>query len=113
MIFIHINIIDIPDPALSCVAFDYKIQKDQIMNLLDNVINILNECACLTIPLKVASSTLGIPGWNEYIQPLKDKSCFGNACGGTGCPAQGPLADLRRHTCRKYHWAIKLSYIIP
>ena len=35
----------------------------------------MNEAANLTIPkIKVSGKGRGLPGWNKYVQPYKDKS---------------------------------------
>ena len=37
----------------------------------------MNFCAELTIPTKkITSEPKGIPGWNEFVKPYKNKSIF-------------------------------------
>ena len=50
----------------------------------------------------------GIPGWNSFVEPYKDKSIFWNdVWKSAGMPKNGQLAELRNFTRAKYHWAIK------
>ena len=49
-----------------------------------------------------------IPGWNSFVQPFKDKSIFWhNVWRDSGSPKHGQIAENRRLTRAKYHWAIK------
>ncbi len=50
----------------------------------------------------------GIPGWNEFVKLYKDKSIFRNGVWkNAGSTDNGQLADLRKFSRSKYHWAIK------
>ncbi len=54
------------------------------------------------------SRNLGIPGWNEFVKPYKDKFLFWNdVWKNAGSSDSGQLADLKRFSRSKYHWAIK------
>ncbi len=78
-----------------------------IMNTLEKILQILKKCAYVAIPRQHVN---GIPGWNEYVRPYKDKSLFWHEIWkNAGCPASGQLADLRKFSRSKYHWAIKQS----
>ena len=92
----------------SCTDYSCETHSDVIMNTLGKIIEILKKCAYIAIPRKNANGKMGIPGWNEYVRPCKDKSIFWqDIWENAGCPANGQLADLRRFSRLKYHWAIK------
>ena len=104
----YLGNLDVPDYVFSCNNLSCKSHNDDIMSFLEVIINVLDECARITIPCKKVGHSTGIPGWNEYVRPFKEKSLFWHQVWvNAGCPAQGQLANLRRHTRRKYHWAIK------
>ena len=83
---------------------------EQIMKLLDYVAQQMNRCAWLTIPRKKLGQSTAHPGWNDFVKEHREKSIFWHdVWKNAGRPATGQLADLRRSTRRKYHWAIKQS----
>ncbi len=97
----------IPD-CLTCADVLCNKHDDQIMLFMEHVLDVVYECVELAIPRRRNSGRRGIPGWNESVQLYKEKCLFWHdVWKSAGCPAQGQLADLRRHTRRKYHWAIK------
>ena len=68
--------------------------------------------ACLTadseIPKSSQSRRKRIAGWTEHVKPLHQKALFWHSIW-TECgrPLTGAVADIRRHTRRKYHKAAK------
>ena len=79
-----------------------------IMNSLENITEILKKWANIVIPRLSVNGKPGIPGWNEFVKPYKDKSIFWNdVWKNAGSPDSGQLGDLRRFSRSKYHWAIK------
>lgn len=79
-----------------------------IMQFLDDLVNVMNECAWLSIPRKRINGPTSIPGWNDEVQVYKEKSLFWHQIWkSAGSPTTGQLADLRRFARTKYHWAIK------
>ena len=49
-----------------------------------------------------------IPGWNEYVKPLKDTALFWyNIWKQCGSPRYGTVADIRRKTRGQYHKALR------
>ncbi len=86
----------------------HTIHNDVIMNTLEKITDILNNCVNTTIPRQQGNSRRGIPKWNECVKPYKEKSISWNDIWkNAGCPSSGQLADLRRFSRPKYHWAIK------
>jgi hypothetical protein len=48
------------------------------------------------------------PGWNEYVEPFRDKAIFWhNIWKDNGSPRSGLIANIRRETRAKYHLAVK------
>ena len=49
-----------------------------------------------------------VPGWNEFISPLKEKALFWRSIWiNNGSPRHGHVADIMRRTRAKYHYAIR------
>ena len=68
------------------------------------------EAAEFTIPVTCNKQSSGrIPGWSEFIQPLRDKSLFWHRLW-LDCdrPRSGAVADSMRRTRAAYHYAIRL-----
>ena len=65
--------------------------------------DIMTLCAELTIPVQNVTTNnndkRGIPGWNDFVKPYKDKSIFWNELWvSDGKPTSGILFNLRRFT---------------
>ena len=100
--------VKIPNDLKNCKNMACKMHSDVIMQILNKIIDIMHNASEITIPKKRISNVLGKPGWNKYVQPLKEKSIFWNEIWKeAGCPNQGELAMIRRNTGAKYHQAIK------
>ena len=68
----------------------------------------MNLATELVIPVAKNNTKKGLPGWNEYVKPFKDKSIFWNDIWkSAGSPVTGQLATIRRNTRARYHQAIK------
>ena len=99
--------ITIPDEVISCSNFFCDHHKDDIINIMNGLMEIMNYCARQTIP-KMSVGRRGIPGWNEFVKPYREKSIFWHDLWkSAGCPQNGQLAQIRRQTRAKYHWAVK------
>jgi hypothetical protein len=49
-----------------------------------------------------------IPGWSEFVQPLRDKALFWHQLWlDYDCPKTGAIADSMRRTRAAYHYAIR------
>ena len=101
---------NLPLSVMNCNNFQCKCHNDIITDKVDEIMNIMTLCAEIAIPRKCLGNNRknGIPGWNEFVKPYKDKSIFWNdiwICNGK--PTSGLLFDLRRFARSKYHWAIK------
>ena len=101
---------ELPASVINCNNFMCTNHNYIILQKVDELIDILITSADQTIPTKKVSSNGkgGIMGWNEFIQPYKEKSIFwNNVWKDAGSPKYGELANVRRFARYKYHWAIK------
>ena len=67
------------------------------------------DAAMASIPLTCDRQASGrIPGWSEFVQPLRDKSLFWHRMW-IDCdrPKTGAVADSMRRTRAAYHYAIR------
>ena len=104
----YLNNFSIPETVLTCSDFSCKDHNDTIMDKLEDFMDILILCANESIPSRKATNKPGIPGWNSFVQPFKDKSIFWhNVWKNAGSPPVGQLAEYRKFARSKYHWAIK------
>ena len=99
----------IPEYLLNCNDLLCNEHSNDIQELMDELIQIMINCANKTIPTKKMSNhSKGIPGWKDFVQPYKDRSIYWtNLWKSAGFPPNGPFADERRFARYKYHWAIK------
>ena len=76
---------------------------------MEEAIDIFMFCANSTIPSKIYTNRKkGIHGWNDFVKPYKDESLWWHdVWKSVGSPTTGPLADKRRLTRSRYHWAVK------
>jgi hypothetical protein len=101
----------IPVDALSCKDSSCK-NLVHVQHLNEYAANITDSClraAEAAIPRSCKRQTSGrIPGWSEYVQPVRDKSLFWHKlwleC---GRPKTGAVADCMRRTRAAYHYAIR------
>ena len=110
----YLTLYDLPLSVINCNNFLCKCHNDIIIEKVDEIIEIMTLCAELTIPIQNVTTNVnnngkrGIPGWNDFVKPYKDKSIFWNELWvSAGKPTSGILFDLRRFARSKYHWAIK------
>ncbi len=108
LIDFHLRHLDMSGVQAPCPNYSCKTHSNMIMDTLEKILEILKKCVYVAIPRQRVNGKKGIPGWNEYVRPYKDKSIFWHGIWkNAGCPASGQLADLRRFSRSKYHWAIK------
>ena len=106
----YLRLYDLPLSVINCNNFQCGCHNDIIIEKVDEIIDIMTLCAELTIPTQNVNSNGkgGIPGWNDFVKPYKDKSIFWNELWvSDGKPVSGVLFDLRKFARSKYHWAIK------
>ena len=84
--------------VITCNNFLCNTHDTYILEKLDEFIDIINYCAYATIPIKTIKSKGGVPGWNQFVQPFKDKSIFFNDIWkNAGSPPTGPLAQNKKN----------------
>ena len=90
----------ISQDMVNCNNFQCKQHNDQIIDTLENFMSIIIEFTNDAIGVKRHSNKQGgIPGWNSFVQPFKDKSIFWhNVWRDAGSPKNGQLAEYRRLT---------------
>ena len=101
----YLRIYDLPLSVVNCKNFLCDCHNDIIIEKVDEIIDIMTLCAELTIPIQNVNSNVnsngkrGIPGWNDFVKPYKDKSISWNELWvSDGKPASGVLFYLRKFT---------------
>ena len=108
MLDMYMNDFEIPQDIPMCNNFMCNQHSSLIIDLMDEYMDVLIDCANIAIPKNRMKNKGGIPGWNTFVQPFKDKSILWNDIWkSAGCPRNGQLAQIRRLTRAKYYWAIK------
>ena len=80
----YLTLYDLPLSVINCNNFLCKCHNDIIIEKVDEIIEIMTLCAELTIPIQNVTTNVnnngkrGIPGWNDFVKPFKDKSIFWN-----------------------------------
>ena len=101
----------VPTEALSCT--DVMCCDSSHIHAINNYANsIMGACLCAaecTLPRTSSrQQSRRMPGWSEYVQPLKEKSLFWHQlwvyC---GRPHSGAVADCMRRSRASYHYAIR------
>jgi len=76
--------------------------------LHDKLVNVLIRTGIDTIPLKGRSKHKVVPGWNEFVKKERETCLFWHKIWlNNGCPHTGTVADIRRRTRLKYHYAMR------
>ena len=104
-----LNYYQLPSSIINCNNLFCDIHDNIIIEKIDEILEIMTIAAELTIPTKIVTNEpKGIPGWNEYVKPYKNKSIFCHDLWvSAGKPTSGQLFDDRKFARYKYHWAIK------
>lgn len=103
-----LNVIRTAYNVLECndLKCESAIHKSELQLYHDEIVD-----ACLEadgcIP-RNTNRTKSIPGWNQFVRPLREKSLFWHGLWVTNDrPQHGVVADIMRYTRKKYHKAIK------
>ena len=105
-----LSVLDIPVGALVCTDL-FCCDQDHLTHL-NNYYIMLKAC-CMEaaqdcIPLTRDSRIRRSPGWNDHVQPLKDKALFWhNIWTDMGRPREGVVARIQCATRASYHRAIR------
>ena len=98
-----------PLHVTKCDHLFCDIDNDILIDKLDDNLEIMEYCAEFTIPTRtISNKSKGIPGWNDFVRPFKDKSILCNELWvSAGKPTSGTLFDERKFARTRYHWAIR------
>ena len=98
----------IPNYITQCNNFFCVDHNERLLDLFNALIEIIKGCATISIPRKKVGVRRGLPGWNEFVKPYREKALLWHEIWkSAGSPTQGHLAMIRRQTRAKYHWAVK------
>lgn len=105
-----INNIVIDNELLCCN--DPHCSKEDHRYSLDNLCNSVLECISTAvidnIPVGTNNNCKNIPGWNDYVQPLKEDSIFWKSIWeSAGRPVDTELHRVYKHCRNKYKYAIR------
>ena len=109
---VNLRGVKIPYSALSCRDVNCcNVAHQMALDMYSNQISeALLSAARSTIPKysDKRSSCARVPGWSEYVDPLRTKSMFGhNLWVECGRPRSGVVADVMRHTRASHHYAVR------
>ena len=103
-----LRLIKVPWHAIQCNDVFFKDHFHQIQQFHDNIIQACLDAGYEHIPYSSDSHTKVIPGWNDYVEPLRKQAFFGhNIWQDNNSPRHGIIADIRRKTRCKYHYALR------
>ena len=98
----------IPQNILDCENFQCTEHYDITLELSEQFMDILGTCGDDTIGFKKSTQKHGIPGWNSFVKPYRERAIFWhNVWKDAGRPVGDDLAERRRVTRAQYHWAIR------
>jgi hypothetical protein len=100
--------IDIPLKAIECNNLMCQSHGDSIQKFHDAIISACTLASSNCIPKTGMSKHPVVPGWNDHVEHKRQQSLLWNfiwKC--NGCPKTGIIADIRRSTRARYHYAIR------
>ena len=103
-----LNNIDVPYSLMTCDASHCHCERSTIDKFAKNIIDSCIEAANESISLTSRPKHSGIPGWNEHVKEVEQKSKFWHAlwCE-VGRPRDGAVAAAMKSARRRYHYAIR------
>jgi hypothetical protein len=102
--------IPIPIEAIECKDFQCTSHNNDIKVYYNNIAKACKDACSMTIPhLKSNSNTHnGIPGWNKHVKKYRDEAIFWHSLWKSAdSPRSGVLADIRKKTRARYHYALR------
>ena len=105
-----INNISVDNSSLYCRDLHCTDESHQaaLDGLWLQVMEAISEAAAHNIPSSSSGTRNRIPGWKEFVQPLKEDSSFWYSIWlSSGRPTNGELHNVMKHTRNKYHHAIR------
>jgi hypothetical protein len=102
--------IDVPWGALECCDYLCVDHNMEIENFHDKIIDACLEASftCIPVSKHANEQSKPIPGWHDYVERYKEQAIFWhNIWKDSNSPRSGILADIRKKTRAKYHYAIR------
>lgn len=105
----HLSEINQYQTVFTCVDVHCDVHSDAISKLYSDIIDALKK-SDIFFPRTGSSTTRSdpIPGWNDYVKNYREKAMlWHNIWIDCGKPHHGEVANIRRQTRAKYHYAIR------
>lgn len=103
-----LNNICIPEQAVNCQdVFCHKHCPD-LQEFHDNIVDACLVASATNIPQAGKGYKKVIPGWKDNVAQIRRQAIFWHKlwkC--NNCPMNGAIADIRRYTRTKYHYALR------
>ena len=95
--------------ALTCKDRKCIIHNEQIHQLHKQIIEVCNKASNACLPHTTGkNSRKVVPGWNEYVKEhAENAKVWHDVWVQSGKPKQGDIANMKRKTRLKYHYAIR------
>lgn len=92
---------------VDCTDPNCQVHLEDIDSTCEQILSCLSSSACLCFPKK-CRRTKTVPGWNDHARPLRSAAVFwNNVWKEAGCPSSGVLSQIRKHTKRRYKYAVR------
>ena len=94
---------------MRCRTYKCSLHKDYIYELHKNIINICKEPSAKCFPhTSLNHSKKVVPGWNEHVREhAENAKMWHDVWVQSGKPRQGDIANMKRKSRLKYHYAIR------
>ena len=95
--------------VFTCRDYNCTEHKEQTHNLYKSIINICTEASTKCLPHTSINQTKNvIPGWNEHVKEhARNARIWHDVWVQSGKPREGDIANMKRKTRLKYHYAIR------
>ena len=95
--------------AWKCKDYNCTNHTEYIKSIYSKIVKICKEASGKTLPHTSINKDIKIiPGWNEYVKEHADRAnMWHNIWVNSGRPSHGYLANIRRKTRLKYHYALR------
>ena len=110
----QLSAIDIPMEAIRCTdpLCNDQLHRDALDAYHNGIVGACLHAAQSAIPMSMTGTNgrrkAHIPGWNDYIRPLKEDALFWHFIWKeNGRPQAGIIADIRRRTRSRYHCMLR------
>jgi endonuclease/exonuclease/phosphatase family metal-dependent hydrolase len=99
--------INVPYETIYCTDVHCNFHCTNIQEFYDAIVKACIEAASCTIPMSHGACPQ-VTGWNEHVEGFKQQALFWhNVWKDNNSPRTGLIADIRKRTRAKYHYAIR------